>query len=209
MTNPPLDPEGRNITHTPEARRRAAIAGHKGDEAGARALLDHPDPSVRATALHALTRMGRATDGDVAAALADPSPEVRRRALADAVPATSIDLRPLLTDADPMVAEQAAWALGERADTDAVDALVAAASHADALVREAAVAALGALQHEGGRAAILAATTDKPAIRRRAVLALAAFDGDDVDAALARAAEDPDWQVRDAADVIAEARRQP
>lgn len=184
------------------------MAGHQGDEAGARALLDHADAGVRATALHALTRMGRATTEDIAAALADTSPEVRRRALADAVPATEIDLRPYLADHDPMVAEQAAWALGERADADAVDALVAAAAHVDALVREAAIAALGALQHEGGRAAILAATKDKPAIRRRAVLALAAFDGDDVDAALARAAEDPDWQVRDAADVILDARRE-
>ena len=152
--------------------------------------------------------MGRVTDEDVVTALADPSPEVRRRALADAVPSTAVDLRPLLADPDPMVAEQAAWALGERGDADAVDALVAAAAHADALVREAAVAALGALQHEGGRATILAATTDKPAIRRRAVLALAAFEGDDVDVALARASEDPDWQVRDAADVIIEARRE-
>jgi HEAT repeat protein len=105
-----------------------------------------------------------------------------------------------------MVAEQAAWALGERGDADAVDDLVRAASHAEPLVREAAVAALGALQDERGRAAILAATGDKPAIRRRAVLALAAFDGDDVDAALARAAEDADWQVRDAAEVIRAAR---
>ena len=184
------------------------MAGHQGDEAVARDLLEHTDAGVRATALHALARMGRATDDDIARALADASAEVRRRALADAVTATAIDLRPLLDDTDPMVAEQAAWALGERADTNAVDDLVAAASHADALVREAAVAALGALQHERGRAAILDATADKPAIRRRAVLALAAFDGDDVDAALARAAEDPDWQVRDAADVILEARRQ-
>lgn len=184
------------------------MAGHSGDETTARDLLDHPDAGVRATALHGLARMGKATEDVIAAALADPSPEVRRRALADAVP-TTIDLRPLLTDPDPMVAEQAAWALGERADTNAVDDLVTAASHTDALVREAAVAALGALQHEGGRAAILAATADKPAIRRRAVLALAAFDGDDVEAALARAAEDPDWQVRDAADVIIEARKAP
>ena len=184
------------------------MAGHQGDEASARGLLDHADPAVRATALHALARMGTLTEDDVATALTDPSADVRRRALADAVAVRTIELRPLLADPDPMVAEQAAWALGERGDVDAVDDLVGAASHGDALVREAAVAALGALQHEGGRAAILAATGDKPAIRRRAVLALAAFEGDDVDTALARAAEDPDWQVRDAADVILDARRE-
>jgi hypothetical protein len=34
------------------------------------------------------------------------------------------------------------------------------------------------------------------------VLALAAFRGPDVDAALDRAAQDRDWQVRDAADLL-------
>jgi HEAT repeat protein len=150
--------------------------------------------------------MGRAEDADVEAALRDPVSEVRRRAIAVAVP-TSIDLRPLLLDPEPMVAEQAAWALGEREDADALPALVTAAGHRDPLVREAAVAALGAIQDERARSTILAATEDKPAIRRRAVLALAAFDGPDIDAALARASEDNDWQVRDAADVILDARR--
>jgi HEAT repeat protein len=37
-------------------------------------------------------------------------------------------------------------------------------------------------------------------VRRRAVLALAPFDGPEVTAALARAATDPDWQVRQAAE---------
>ena len=47
---------------------------------------------------------------------------------------------------------------------------------------------------------MLAACDDKPAIRRRAVLALAAFDGDDVEARLRAALTDPDWQVRQAAE---------
>jgi HEAT repeat protein len=67
-------------------------------------------------------------------------------------------------------------------------------------VREAAVAALGAIGDDRGLAAILTATKDKPAVRRRAVLALAPFEGPDVDAALARALTDPDWQVRQAAE---------
>lgn len=145
--------------------------------------------------------MGRVTAEQIATALADRAPIVRRRALTVAV-STGVDLRPLLRDPDATVAEQAAWALGEREDVDAVDALVDAAAHADALVREAAVAALGALQDPRGLPAILAAMGDKPAIRRRAVLALAPFDGPEVDAALARAKEDRDWQVRDAADVV-------
>ena len=182
------------------------MAGHAGDEAAARELLHHDDADVRATALHALHRMGRATPAEIADALADPAPSVRRRALAVAI-TTDLDLRPLLADADASVAEQAAWALGEREDAEAVDALIAAAGHADALVREAAVAALGALQDERGLPAILAAVDDKPAVRRRAVLALAPFDGPEVEAALERARADRDWQVRDAVDVIDDARR--
>jgi HEAT repeat protein len=141
-----------------------------------------------------------------AAALAghtgDEAAARRSRAVELAVPATGIDLVPLLRDPDPFVVEQAAWALGERAaDPDAVAALAAVAGdHDDPLVREAAVAALGALGHPHGLAAVLAATTDKPAVRRRAVLALAAFDGPEVDAALRRALGDRDRQVRQAAE---------
>jgi HEAT repeat protein len=75
-----------------------------------------------------------------------------------------------------------------------------AVEHRDALAREAAVAALGALGDTDGLPAILAACDDKVAVRRRAVLALAPFDGPEVDAALARALEDRDWQVRQAAE---------
>ncbi len=66
--------------------------------------------------------------------------------------------------------------------------------------REAAVAALGALGSADGLAAIVQATHDKPAVRRRAVLALAPFEGPEVDTALAAALEDKDWQVRQAAE---------
>jgi HEAT repeat protein len=77
-----------------------------------------------------------------------------------------------------------------------------ATSHPDALAREAAVAALGAIGDPAALPAILSATTDKPAVRRRAVLALAPFSGPDVDAALQRATKDRDWQVRDAAELL-------
>ena len=46
------------------------------------------------------------------------------------------------------------------------------------------MAALGAIGDPAGLAAILAATDDKPAVRRRAVIALAPFEGAEVDAAL-------------------------
>jgi HEAT repeat protein len=109
----------------------------------------------------------------------------------------------LLRDDDIWVAEAAAYAIGEhpRPGTRAVAAVAAAATeHHDALVREAAVAALGALGDPATLPAVLHACDDKPAIRRRAVLALAAFDGAEVEARLQRALEDRDWQVRQAAE---------
>lgn len=185
------------------ARAEAALAGHTGDEATARRLLTSADGGVRATSLGALARMARLTDGDVSGALVDPDPVVRRRALALAIDRHAIPLVPLLADDDVDVAEQAAWASGERrpAERGAVAALAATVTaHPDALVREAAVAALGAIGDAAGLPAILVATSDKPAVRRRAVLALAPFDGPEVDAALRAALEDRDRQVRQAAE---------
>ena len=185
----------------PTDRRAAALAGHQRDESLGRSHLASPDPAVRATALGALARMGRLADADVAAALADPAPEVRRRAAELAAATPAVDLGPALTDEDPSVVEAAAWASGEREDSAAVPVLAAVArDHDDPLCREAAVAALGAIGAEEGLATILAATADKPAVRRRAVLALAPFEGPEVDAALQRALTDPDRQVRQAAE---------
>jgi HEAT repeat protein len=194
------------VVDSASRRRAAALAGHTGDEAEARALLADPDPGVRATALGALGRLGRAREDDVRAALADPSPEVRRRACQVAVGVAGVDLVPMLADEDPGVVEVAAWALGERAEArgEVVDRLSAvAAHHDDPLCREAAVAALGAIGDERGLPAILAATRDRPAVRRRAVIALAPFDGPEVEAALAAAMADRDWQVRQAAEDLA------
>ena len=134
---------------------------------------------------------------------------VRRRALELVAalrgdgPAASIAIVPLLDDPDPTVVEVAAWAAGERdpAEPGAVARLAELAVEADdALVREAAVAALGSLGDPAGLPAILAGTKDKATVRRRAVIALAPFDGPEVDAALDAAQTDRDWQVRQAAE---------
>ncbi|MBA2326910.1 MAG: HEAT repeat domain-containing protein, partial [Actinobacteria bacterium] len=111
----------------------------------------------------------------------------------------------LLDDPDITVVEAAAWALGELGEpartAGAVPALgLVAADHDDPIAREAAVAALGALGDPAGLSAILAACTDKPPVRRRAVLALAPFEGPEVDAALDKALQDRDWQTRQAAE---------
>lgn len=188
--------------HVASPQRDAALAGHQRDETAARRYLgDDGDPAVRATALGALARMDRLTDDDVTAALADPTAVVRRRAAELTATRRAVSLDRALADDDATVVEAAAWAAGERGDPAAVPLLAGVAGgHADPLCREAAVAALGAIGDPAGLAAILAATSDKPAVRRRAVLALAPFDGPEVDAALERALTDPDRQVRQAAE---------
>ena len=81
-----------------------------------------------------------------------------------------------------------------------VELASAGSGHPDPLCREAAVAALGAIGDPAGLPAVLAALEDKPAVRRRAAVALAAFDGPDVEAALRRCLDDRDWQVRQVAE---------
>jgi HEAT repeat protein len=174
-----------------------------------RAARDDPDGRVRAAALGALARAGgrRRAVTVWRAALTDSDPAVRRRA-AELSPTLDAPARPLLVllaDDDVTVIEASAWALGELGSTSvragAVAALSAVAGgHDDPLAREAAVAALGALGDPAGLTAVLAACRDKPAVRRRALLALAPFDGPDVEAALRTALEDRDWQVRQAAE---------
>lgn len=196
-----------------ERRRSAAIAGHQGDLAMLRTMADDPDASVRAVILGALARAGDLLSADLTTALADPSPVVRRRALEVIAaihgtgPAADISLLPLLEDPDDTVIETAAWACGEREPVEegAVTALCTLVTDAqDSLVREAAVAALGAIGDPAGLPAILAATSDKATVRRRAVIALAPFDGPEVDDAYQRALTDRDWQVRQAAEDLAE-----
>lgn len=183
--------------------RRIAAAGHIGDRDAARSGLGDPDPVVRTLALGALDRLGTLDPADVTAAFDDPDAEVRRRAIELAVTRPEIDLLPLLHDDEPGVVELAAWACGEQVTVhDAVlERLIDLAARARvALVRESAIAALGAIGDERGLEAVLAGCTDTPAIRRRAVLALAPFDGPAVEAALDAALVDRDWQVRQAAE---------
>jgi HEAT repeat protein len=197
-----------------ERRRRAARAGHEGDAATARALLLDEDPGVRSTALGALARLGVLGSEDLVGAIGDSDRVARRRALEISAAALQGDAEvwaavvAALDDADDTVVEVAAFASGERGEVapdarphDLVARLAAIVSgHGDALCREAAVAALGALGDPAGLPAILGATHDKATVRRRAVIALAPFAGPEVDEALARARDDRDWQVRQAAE---------
>jgi HEAT repeat protein len=172
--------------------------------------------------------MGRLPAGSLKAAMSDRSPLVRRRACDVSVTVGRpplAQLVKLLGDGDTSVVEAASYSLGSIASgagerdgaagerdgtvralssrlvTSALMALCRnAMSHEDAICREAAVAALGSIGDPRCLRAVLSALRDKPAVRRRAVIALAPFEGPDVDAALVGALDDPDWQVRQAAE---------
>lgn len=193
------------------AERLAVIdAGFDGDEDAARRALTSDAARVRASALVALERMGRLDDSTLAAAALDPAREVRRACARICAAHPAVPVTALLADEDLYVAEMAAWAHGERPvpDDASFSALVACATGDERpLVREAAVAALGSLGDPRGLPAILAGCADKPAVRRRAVLALAPFEGPDVEAALRTAMEDRDWQVRQNAEDMLQDRR--
>lgn len=191
--------------------------GHVGDIDLVRAHVSHDEGRIRASALTALHRLGCLDTDTLRDSLHDVDPAVRRRAAELTAHRSDVDVFPLLGDDDPLVVEMAAWACGERGshpddiesgahhgvdDRTLHQLIELATAHEDLLVRESAVAALGALGDERGLPAILHGCTDKPAIRRRAVLALAPFAGSDVDEALRRALEDRDWQVRQAAEDI-------
>ena len=195
------------MTSTPDTasgrRRQVALAGHLGDRATAEAALDDTDDSIRELAIGALERLGALDDDQLVSLANDPSIRVRRRVAELLASHTAVDPGRSLHDDDPTVVEVAAWAMGERENVEdsVLERLIELAVEArDPLVREAAAAALGAIGDPRGLPAILTACDDKPAVRRRAVLALAPFDGPEVEAAIDRALEDRDWQVRQSAE---------
>lgn len=185
------------------ARRAVVIAGHTGDTETALNALGEPDPVMREVALGALDRLGMIDAERLTTHMADTDRNVRRRVAELAAKHPTVDLMPLLADPDPMVVEMAIWACGEHETVSdkILDRIIELTTSADdALVREAGAAALGAISDERGLDAIIAACSDKPAVRRRAVLALAPFDGEQVDATIERALNDRDWQVRQSAE---------
>jgi HEAT repeat protein len=210
---PPVSTLDPDLQTAARLRGKIAAAGRTGDTETVRSHLTDPNPAVRATAYAALARAGAATSEDGAAAAADPSPAVRRRAAELAGEMPGVDHLELLGDPDDLVVEAAAFALGEvHAEATPAQSVIdelsrVAGNHTNPLCRESAVAALGSIGDERGLPAILTASGDKPAIRRRAVLALAPFEGTEVTAALERASEDRDWQVRQAAEDLLGYRR--
>ncbi|MEY4632696.1 MAG: hypothetical protein RLZ18_68 [Actinomycetota bacterium] len=180
-------------------------AGFTGNEMLVREHMSSVNADVRASALRALHRLNVLNASDLNNAITDHHHEVRRTAIELASQHEDVAIHQLLNDADVFVAEMAAWSLGERMSItdDEIQALITATTnHHEPVVREACAAALGSLGDERGLAAILVACNDKPAVRRRAILALAPFEGEEVEAALQHALEDNDWQVRQNAEVL-------
>jgi hypothetical protein len=195
------------MTHHNSSDIRFSVieAGFTGDVATARAAITHSEAVVRASSLRALARLNELTPQDVESGIADAHSEVRRTAVELSVFFLEVSIHHLLNDDDVFVAEMTAWTIGERTPVtdDEIESLILHTSeHVEPVVREACAAALGSLGDVRGLPAILIACTDKPAVRRRAILALAPFDGDNVDAMLQRALEDTDWQVRQNAEIL-------
>ncbi len=142
------------------------------------------------------------------ALLIDRDPEVRREVLVllshdDADERTLEVLRTMLNDDDPLVVDAALFALGEHEDAASVEQIIdIARNHDDARVRESAIAVLGVLGDVRAKPTVILALEDKAPVRRRAIVALANFEGPDVDEALVRASDDRDWQVRAAVDQL-------
>ncbi|MDE3007560.1 MAG: HEAT repeat domain-containing protein [Acidobacteriota bacterium] len=186
---------------------RALVAASYHDDDAAKHLLGdviaNGAPRARVLALRGAARHELLSDHAWRALLSDDEVIVRREVarllayrapLADGLADALVEA---LGDDDPLVVERAAFALGEHACVVALDALRdTGANHDDPRCRESAVAALGAIGDERALTTVIAALEDKAPIRRRAIVALSNFEGPEVDAALARAGEDRDWQVR-------------
>ena len=188
-------------------------AGFASDAESAQLIREHlgaTSARQRVLALRAGARRSLLDNDNWLNALRDDEVDVRREVITLVAHENVSDTKILdalvnaLNDPDALVVDAAAFALGEHAYTPGVVPLCAVAtSHDDARCRESAVAALGAIGDDRGRGAVLGALEDKPPVRRRAIVALSNFEGPDIEAALDRASEDRDWQVRAAVNQLA------
>ncbi len=192
------------FTHSGIERRQQLVQlAREGDLSLARELCGDGDPRVRASSVAVLSENDALDESLIALGMSDPNPLVRMSVARAAAQNSSISVLELLNDEDSSVVEIACWAAGEQ--TEHNDSIIEALSgivleHEDALCRESAVAALGALGDARGLESILKATQDIATVRRRAVIALAPFEGQAVTDALQLALSDRDWQVRQAAE---------
>lgn len=170
-------------------------------------FLEDTDATIRRLAISAAAPLdGEAVTAAITKCLSDSNEHVRAEAV-EVLAHRGIDValvEPALHDPADRVAEAAATALGELADPAAVEALMhTAENHQSPLVREAAVAALGAIGDPMAMPLLLELVRSaKPQIRRRTVVALTAFEGAEVQAALEQARLDRNPMVREVAEML-------
>ena len=202
------DPDTVPVPGTLEEAIAVIEAGHSSDAASLAVLeaaRTSSNPVLRRHALVGLEARSALSESHIIEAISDLDAENRSRALRAAgrsdtpSPRLVEALSAATADPEDFVAVAAIRSIADLVILDALNLLISlVGDHADAMVREEAVAALGALGDERGLPSILNACGDKPAVRRRCVVALGAFEGDEVEAALALLHEDRDWQVRQA-----------
>ncbi|CAB4864132.1 unannotated protein [freshwater metagenome] len=192
-----------------EALVRAGFDVSAESRATLMAALQHQIPRARSLAIRGLARHQCVETANLLPLLHDEDSRVVRDALEVAAHLETVSdeiaqtFGHLLSHADPLVVEASIFAAGEHGLTQLVDVLNRiTASHDDARCREAGVIALGQIGVDQGRDVILAALQDKPTVRRRAVVALASFEGPEIETALDAAAQDRDWQVRSAVEQL-------
>lgn len=170
-------------------------------------FLSDPDPVVRRLAVSACAPRVTERFDEIAALTGDPDPLVRAEAV-EVLSAAGKRALPVLDavrgDPDERVVEALATAYGEIEDRSPVGWLIASAEGSESRqVQEAAVAALGAIGDERALPHLLdIVKSGPPQVRRRAVVALTAFDGEDVEAALYAARDDRNPMVREAAEMV-------
>ena len=186
-----------------------------GDRAVLTQLLNDPEPFLaagdaanRRIAVAASLHYPHLLDQVVDLLLTDPEPTVRRE-FAEVLGLSGRGdfdtLAQALQDDVAEVREAAANALGELAAAESVGLLIEHATNddEDKLVREAAVAALGAIGDDRAVPALLALLSGgSPQIRRRCVPSLSVFDGEHIESALREAGRDRNPMVREAAEMV-------
>ncbi len=205
------DPPSKEVA---ERRRRAILARHENselEESEIIGFLNDTAAVVREAALATVVKLNLDAGKHIVNALEDADRGVRKRAVELVIDLSNnhehiSKVLVLLDDSSTFVVETVCWVIGEIGNNyENVAEIVSkvsqiALNHEDSLCREAAVACLGSLGHINGLATLLKALDDKPNVRRRATLALAPFEGPEVEKALKRKLKDRDLQTRQAAE---------
>ena len=205
------DPPSKEVA---ERRRQAILARYENselEESEITGFLNDTAAVVREAALATVVKLNLDAEKHIVNAFNDDDHGVRKRAIELVIDLSDNQdyiskILVLLDDSSTFVVETVCWVIGEIGNNyENVAEVISkvsqiALTHDDSLCREAAVACLGSLGHIDGLATLLRVLDDKPNVRRRATLALAPFEGPEVEEALKRKLKDRDLQTRQAAE---------